>query len=236
MSFDNKIVPERAKSPPYLFYAARFPVDATGRFLAPDPSIGGLMYDALRAKFPEHFNLDVINKHFMTLVEATDHFDRQSHAVYYVFDKLKYRASYSNLETFTRNNKVWTALDIKLSNDGFLYPRLGDGVTASHTGIDRHRNILNWAKLQHNDVRMFPALVQFCANRLLQKNEPDSKLSFVVFYHEAAKRLDFKAYHDDSSRAISICFEEGYPQDKFDDEWAEEFSQEEIKDIIAKKV
>lgn len=135
--------------------------------------------------------------------------------VIYTFDKLEYFSTVKTAERTRRGKNIFN-LDIRFSNDGFLYPRDRDsGLEIIQSGISRHRDISDWSSVKKDSAKIhFNSFAELAANILaVGKTQVDLK---VMFNYEAA-RIDIECTSFSAEGyQVNFYFEPGFPTRTFD--------------------
>lgn len=130
---------------------------------------------------------------------------------YYSHDKLTYLATLE-VGVHSTNGKKFSALYLRLFNDGFMYRFGSKGhMSVRQTKVPNH-NSTGWDLLDAIDLNQFPTAVCF-AGRLLGISRPSCKL----YYNADDQRMDLKFRNGD--RMVYLQFEQGFPVNDFDDDW-----------------
>lgn len=164
-------------------------------------------------KFSDQFNFKIANDHLSAFLSAFGEsidikfkkFDKSIHqpksewTFFYFYDKLNYRATV-DLITFPEKGVMTCALNIRLSNDGFLYPpnRLSE-------------NLGGWHLLLKDEVLKIFTDVAF-----VEKVLGTSSWKCMIYYHEDEQRMDLKFRY--MNVLVCVQFETGYPETFLDDD------------------
>lgn len=204
---------DKPPSKQFVFYSRLFPRRREASIKA------GLPYDALRKLAPEKFDFRVINESFAAfLAKAKTEDGKDLHDQSYVlynFDKLQYRGTIDRQSFTDENGQKWTALNVRLSNDGFCYPSTAELKVYQELEDARHRGMPGWVILDRSEKARFSHVVAFAEAYL----GPEAELKFKIFYNFSEDRIDFKVRHARTSRVLTVCFEPGYPEIPFNDYW-----------------
>jgi len=206
-----------AKSPEYEFYRSLFP--GAGAFVRP---LGGLQYDQAKALFADRFKLthltEILNSWQNSAPQlTTDNFDNyygKEVVYFYHYDKLLYRSTlWGTTWQEPKGKRLIRSLNIKLSNDGFLYPHTNE-LKVFRSDIRRHDGDSHWTLLDREQaITTFSHHIAFAKSYFKTTKVLDVK----VFYNFFMDRIDFKAWFGEDELVIS--YEPGFPETDFNDEW-----------------
>lgn len=136
-----------------------------------------------------------------------------THKSYYIyeFDKLHYRATLELSVFRGPDGCLHVTFNLRLSNDGFLYPPSGELQKMKSTTVEHH-NSARWYLLHRDELSKLPRVVELAKNVLGTSETPKCSL----FYNEAIQRMDLKFKFED--KGVCIQFEPGYPETYFDED------------------
>jgi hypothetical protein len=100
-----------------------------------------------------------------------------------------------------------TNLEIKLANNGFIYPHDGE-LQVDRRGVSRHHGN-GWCVLNKSNLIHFKKMFNFCKQYL----GDDGSLCCRLYYNFNCDRFDFKCHQKSSNKGVVITFEPGYPMD-----------------------
>lgn len=172
-------------------------------------------------KFSEQFNFKIaddnlaafLSKYESDIENSFMNFDKTTHQpernwpFIYRVDELLYRATMV-LSTFPNDGTMICALNIRLSNDGFLYPPNRQLRKLQENTVSNHKRS-GWYLLTKDEVLKFPTAVNF-AEKIL-----GSSWKCMMYYHKDEQRMDLKFKH--LNTFVFVQFEPGYPETYFDD-------------------
>ena len=184
----------------------------------------GLSFEALRSLFPERVLLKRLDEIFLAWKRGHDTlpaplkvsianppaggFNGQSRVVLYDYDNYKYRSTV----LFTHYHEC-PRIEIKLSNDGFIYPPRGElALNPSYQSGAVHHQRANWARLSDDTVRAhFPSILEGVKKIL---NRPEGTIYGKVLYHEIDERVDFLFTNavENPTFGVLVAFEPGHPE------------------------
>lgn len=136
---------------------------------------------------------------------------------FYDFDELNYRATLelSAFKTPEGGPVLKFALNLRLSNDGFLYPPSNQLTLKVAKTVPNH-NCDGWHLLDESELAKFPRAIMFAQTILGTSDRPPC----FLYYHEDEQRMDLKFRDVTSTRYVFVQFEPGYPVHDFtDDLW-----------------
>lgn len=187
-------------------------------------AVAKMQYDRAIERFPERFNMSKIGEIFdawnSALRSPLTYRDLDSMAesrhILYTYDNLTYRSTcWKSRYTLKTSIEEIMQLDIKLSNDGYLYKPSRD-LRTTKRNIKRHDNTSTWCILDRSEAQWFRPLIAFA-----KKFFGIERVKFKVFYNFESERIDFKAFDNPNSRSLAITFEPGGPFVDFEDGWLE---------------
>lgn len=219
----------------FQYYQRLFPDQADSQDITKT-----LLYQQAKQLYPERFNLDTIGKIFeswkaclrpdhpflassdlkvkklrMTLQSIIDSY-REREFQPYVYDKVTYLSTVwtSKFAEFLANRQ----LDIKLSNNGFLFPETKE-LKVFKEKITRHDESATWCQLDCSEVKKwFSSMMQFTEKFLGKTAE------HKVWYNFHTNHIDFKSFSNTGKPLLAICItmESGGPFIDFEDVWQNE--------------
>lgn len=217
---------ERKRTATYTFYSSLFP------FPRSVTNVSVPLYQAAKQLFPEKFEKQIICDIFeawnqqVALKELKDgpkqdanRFCRPKQYFGYLYDGIVYQ---SLVQTVSYKNPtdscLYTKLNIKLSNDGFLYPDPAE-LKVFKENVRRHYGT-TWCLLDRDELQnWFRPLMDF-AVWWLQMSKKD--LVFKLWYNFDFSRIDFFAFQkvevNGEKLALTISFEPGGPMIDFEDD------------------
>jgi hypothetical protein len=200
-------VDEEEHSPMFNYYRQHF------------KNIGGqLTYEQLRTMLPERFDLAVLDVVFqswhavtngklgaLTLNDPTARFE-----IVFEHDHHLYRSD-SYISHCINKQDTERKLNIKLPNNGFIYPHF----SVFKSAAPRHRST-TFVKLDRSHLNQFPHLIAF-AKLYLNASEVHCQL----FYDYENYKFDFKAFSNKNRNdGICFCFHQFDPvDDEFDEDY-----------------
>jgi hypothetical protein len=124
------------------------------------------------------------------------------YTMYYHHDQHTYK-SYAYISHYTANNVKNTTLNIKLANDGFIYPKDSELTIFRSTQPRHHSNV--YKKLDKVHLAKFTSLINFSKAYLGSES-----LRVQLFYSFDEDRMDFKAFDSSNTHlGVVITFERG---------------------------
>jgi len=124
------------------------------------------------------------------------------YTVYYHHDKHTYKSD-AYISHYTANNVKNTTLNIKLANDGFIYPKNSELTIFRSTQPRHHSNV--YIKLDKVHLAKFTSLINFSKAYLGSRS-----LRVQLFYSFDEGRMDFKAFDSSNTHlGVVITFERG---------------------------
>jgi hypothetical protein len=220
---------ERGESVERQLYGAIFPTPNTAILLG----AAGLTYSDLEKIFPERVllaRLDGIFGAWNTSYEALDAADKITESypangtdsrILYNYDHCTYRSTVKAIKI----NGV-RQIEIKLSNDGFIYPpREALALNSAYNSDKVHHKRSGWARLSNESVKTHFESILSGMKSILGTGEGEL-LFGKVLYHEYEERIDFlfsdTQHMGTGSKRILVTFEPGYPEHFHEnDEWDE---------------
>jgi len=204
-----------------IFYDSLFPAS---RVVVQVNQIG-VSFGALCSLFPERVLLNRLDGIFLAWKQGHDTlpahlkvsvtnppaggFIGQSRVVLYDYDNYKYRSTV----LFTHYHEC-PRIEIKLSNDGFIYPPRGElSLNPSYQSDAVHHQRTNWARLSDDTVRVhFPSILEGVKHIL--NMEPEGRIYGKVLYHEIDERVDFLFVNaeENPTFGVLVAFEPGHPE------------------------
>jgi hypothetical protein len=205
----------------YQIYKQLYPAPQRTNVLTED------VMDDLECRIPALFNFNIAQNNVATLLSVHEtalltfiaDFDgsfKKSTDYRYIVDNLTYRATLLCVPFTLEDGRVTYNFNIKLSNDGFLYPPNSE-LTIFRGPLKRHDSS-HWYQLDKKERNKFS-----CAESFARKVLPGGKHVISQFYYNRTdQRMDIKFLERDSGTAVIFTFEPGYPEDDdFEDHWFE---------------
>jgi hypothetical protein len=199
------------------YFNSLFPTSSNGKMSVQHKL--GLPYDAVLKLYPDRFNFALINNNFAALAARlpTEYAVLwRNETTVYEFDKLRY-CSTRDVVRYNYLGTPQTVLNVRLSNDGFLYP-LPSSLNVFQPQVSRHHSA-TWALLDRTEIARFPAVVAWCDRTALAHTVEN--IRYQVFYNFMEDRIDVKAISGNGKDVVLVTFEPGFPEEGFDDYWAE---------------
>eukprot|EP00010_Vexillifera_abyssalis_P009077 CAMPEP_0201546356 /NCGR_PEP_ID=MMETSP0173_2-20130828/2656_1 /ASSEMBLY_ACC=CAM_ASM_000268 /TAXON_ID=218659 /ORGANISM="Vexillifera sp., Strain DIVA3 564/2" /LENGTH=216 /DNA_ID=CAMNT_0047954991 /DNA_START=24 /DNA_END=674 /DNA_ORIENTATION=+ len=179
-----------------------------------------LRYDDAVKLFAKHFALAKLQKIFDSAI-STEGFRQKVETIIsqqtegsigftYEYDKLTYRMDFDS-HFYYHQGKPWYSMNIRLSNDGFLYKKETD-----YEGIrgpfSRHHST-TWYKLP---LKAYNKEIATCFKffRGLLKIQ---KVRSVFWYNSQEERIEVQLIDTQGSQKLNITFEPGYPELDFNE-------------------
>lgn len=185
----------------------------------------GVSFAALRSLFPERVLLsrlddifrawelghETLPAHLKVSVAnpPTGGFNGQNRVVLYDYDNYKYRSTL----LFTHYHDC-PRIEIKLSNDGFIYPPRGElSLNHSFESDAVHHQRTNWVRLSDETIRVhFPSILG--GVKKILNMQPEERVYGKVLYHEIDERVDFLFVNaeENPTFGLLVAFEPGHPE------------------------
>ncbi len=203
-----------------IFYDSLFPAS---RVVVQVNQIG-VNFEALRSIFPERVLLNRLDGIFQAWKQGHETLPAhlkvsvtnlptggvgQNRVVLYDYDSYKYRSTVS----FTHYHEC-PRIEIKLSNDGFIYPPRAElSLNPSYQSDDVHHQRTNWVRLSDDTVRVhLPSILK--GVKTILNMQPQDRIYGKVLYHEIDERVDFLFVNDGENPTfgVLVAFEPGHPE------------------------
>jgi hypothetical protein len=130
--------------------------------------------------------------------------------ILYDYDKNTYHSTVASIEI---NARLCLQIQIKLSNDGFIYPfRESLSLNPTYNSGEKHRKRTGWAQLADETIKThFKSILE--GVKSVMGVVASDRIFGQVLYHEFEERVDFLFRNQDESSAhVLVSFEAGFPE------------------------
>lgn len=181
------------------------------------------MSESIRLQFADRFQLDVLIAVFQSWCKSFADYDYKLTAlpptlkVFYKHDSLFYESTlwpdpYIHPQIGRVDN-----VNVKLSNDGFLYPPVSSLQVSSPTR--RHTSFKTgvlWYPLKQVELQRFQSLQTWAIN---QHGWNPKQTTMKGWYTDQEDRVDIKIFNNQLKRQLTVTYEPGDPCHDFDETW-----------------
>jgi len=178
-----------------------------------------VLLSKLKEQFPERFKLEKFEEiwnSFFEVAEALHSMPTEptfKWTQYYIFDNKEWRSDFW-VQNVGYKDK-WLTLNIKLSNNGYLYDEHKNFNMLNDGFYHHQRN--GWCELDMNDDDLrkhFEFLMTFTLEHWIPENKRKEVEPIIsVAYNYEHRRVDVDVVVEELKQQVCLSFEPGYPEE-----------------------